>query len=78
MNYRKRWEFDRLTQDYALYIGDELIGFARTAHEAEQTLNEIVYDLLRQQRGADEPQTRPEPQTRSRRALGSLPKRVRR
>lgn len=44
--YRKEIVYDRETRDYAMYLDGELIGFARTYHEAETTLDQIVYELL--------------------------------
>ena len=36
--YRKEIVYDRETHDYAMYLDGELVGFARTYHEAEVTL----------------------------------------
>jgi len=36
--------YDRETRDYAMYLDGELVGFARTYHEAECRLDEMVYD----------------------------------
>lgn len=44
--YRKEIVYDRATRDYAMYLDDELIGFARNYHEAEITLDRIVFELL--------------------------------
>jgi hypothetical protein len=38
--------YDRESRDYAMYLDGELVGFARTHHEAETTLNQLVYDRL--------------------------------
>ena len=42
----KRIEYDRVTRDYAYYLDDQLIGYAKTYRQAEQALNEHVYSLL--------------------------------
>lgn len=47
--YRKEIVYDRETHDYAYYLDGELMGFARTYHEAETTLDELVYTLLQKQ-----------------------------
>lgn len=44
--YRKEIVYDRATRDYAMYLDGELVGFARTYHDAEITLDELVYVLL--------------------------------
>jgi hypothetical protein len=44
--YRKEIVYDRETRDYAMYLDGELVGFARTYHEAEVTLDQLVFDLL--------------------------------
>ncbi len=44
--YRKEIVFDRETRDFAMYLDGELVGYARTYHEAEITLDELVYELL--------------------------------
>lgn len=44
--YRKEIVYDRETRDYAMYLDGELVGFARTYHEAEVTLDQLVYELL--------------------------------
>ncbi len=44
--YRKEIVFDRETRDYAMYLDGELTGFARTYHEAEVTLDQLVYELI--------------------------------
>ena len=40
----KQIVFDRQTRDYTMYLDGELVGFARTYHEAEVTLDQYVYD----------------------------------
>ena len=44
--YRKEIVFDRETRDFAMYLDGELVGYARTYHEAEITLDELVFELL--------------------------------
>lgn len=44
--YRKEIVYDRETHDYAMYLDGELVGFARNYHEAEVTLDQLVFELL--------------------------------
>jgi hypothetical protein len=51
--YEKAIVWDPETRDFALYLGYEgkpdsfeLVGYARTYAEAEETLDELVYELL--------------------------------
>lgn len=44
--YHKAIVYDYEIREYAMYLDDELIGFARTYQEAELTLDELVYELL--------------------------------
>lgn len=44
--YRKEIRFDRESRDYAMYLDGELIGYARTYHEAEMTLDQLVFELM--------------------------------
>ena len=44
--YRKEIIYDRETRDYAMYLDGELVGFARTYHEAEVTLDQLVFELM--------------------------------
>ena len=44
--YRKEICYDRESRDYAMRLDGELVGFARTHHEAEVTLDELVFELL--------------------------------
>lgn len=44
--YRKEIVYDRETRDYAMYLNGELVGFARTYHEAEVTLDQLVLELI--------------------------------
>ncbi len=46
MDYRKEIKYDREARDYAMYLDGELVGFARTYHEAEVTLDQLVFELL--------------------------------
>jgi hypothetical protein len=43
--YRKQIIHDRTTHDYAMYLNGELVGFARTYHEAEVALNQLIFEL---------------------------------
>lgn len=42
----KEIKYDRETRDYAMYLDGELVGFARTYHEAEVALDQTVFELL--------------------------------
>jgi hypothetical protein len=44
--YRKEIVYSRETRDYAMYLDGELVGFARTYHEAEITLDQLVFELM--------------------------------
>lgn len=44
--FRKEICYDRDTRDYAMYLDGELVGFARTYHEAEVTLDQLVFELI--------------------------------
>jgi hypothetical protein len=44
--YRKEIVYDRETRDFAMYLDSELVGFARTYHEAEVTLDQLVFELI--------------------------------
>lgn len=44
--YLKEIAYDRDTRDYAMYLDGELVGFARTYHEAEVTLDQLVFELM--------------------------------
>lgn len=44
--YRKEIAYDRETHDYAMYLDGELVGFARSYHDAEVTLDQLVFELL--------------------------------
>jgi hypothetical protein len=44
--YRKEIVYDRDARDYAMYIDGELVGFARTYREAEETLDQFVFELM--------------------------------
>lgn len=46
MPFEKEIIFDTETRDFAFYLDGELVGFARTYQEAEETLDELVYELL--------------------------------
>lgn len=44
--YDKSIRYDRESRDYAMYLDGELVGYARTYHEAEVTLDQLVFELL--------------------------------
>jgi len=44
--YEKEIVYDPETRDFAMYLDGELVGFARTYQEAEQTFDELIYELL--------------------------------
>lgn len=48
--YEKKIVYDQETHDFAMYLSNgvewELVGFARTYHEAEVTLDQLVFELL--------------------------------
>lgn len=44
--YRKEIVYDPETHDFAMYLDDELVGFARTYQEAEVTLDQLVFELM--------------------------------
>lgn len=44
--YVKEIRYCRETKDYALYLNGEIVGYARSYHEGEIALNELVYELL--------------------------------
>lgn len=45
-SYRTEIVYCRETRDYAMYVDGELVGFARNQHEAEQTLNALISELI--------------------------------
>lgn len=44
--FEKSIRYDRTTRDYAMYLDGELVGFARTYHEAEVSLDQVAFDRL--------------------------------
>lgn len=44
--------YDRETQDFTMWYGEVLVGFAATHRDAETTLDKYVYELLRDQSAA--------------------------
>lgn len=44
--YRKEIVYCRETRDYAMYLDGELVGFTRTYHKAEITLDQLVFELM--------------------------------
>ncbi len=57
--YRKEIVYDRATRDYAMYLDGELVGFARTYHEAEVALDQLVFELMSGRVFADQPTPQP-------------------
>lgn len=43
-------EYDRETGDYAMYLDAQFIGYARTYHDAEITLDDLVDEIARHTR----------------------------
>lgn len=39
-------QFDRATRDYAMFLDGDLVGFARTYHQGELTLDSLVAEIL--------------------------------
>jgi hypothetical protein len=44
--YAKAICYAPASRDFAMYLDGELVGFARNYAEAEQTLDELVYELI--------------------------------
>ncbi|MEI7770145.1 MAG: hypothetical protein WCI67_09170 [Chloroflexales bacterium] len=44
--YEREIVYDPETRDFAMYLGGELVGFARTYQEAEVTLDQLVFELI--------------------------------
>lgn len=44
--YRQEVVRDYETREWAMYLNGELVGFARTYPEAQETLNELVIQLM--------------------------------
>lgn len=44
--YRQEIVRDYETRDWAMYLDGELVGFARTYPEAQETLNQLVLELM--------------------------------
>lgn len=44
--YIKEIVYDHENRDYAMYLDGELVGYARTYHEAEITLDQLVFELM--------------------------------
>lgn len=44
--FDKQTIYDPETRDFAMYLDGELVGFARTNREAEDTLDALVYEIL--------------------------------
>ncbi len=48
---RKLIVYDRSTKDFAIYLGSELVGYARSYLEAEAVLDQLHMELLRARNG---------------------------
>ena len=44
---RKLIMYDRTTRDFAIYVENELVGYARSYLEAEAVLDQLRMELLR-------------------------------
>lgn len=44
--FEKVIRYDSKSRDYGMYLDGELIGFARTYHEAEMTLDQVAFERL--------------------------------
>ncbi len=44
--YRKEILYDKETRGFQMWLDGELVGFARTYHEAEVTLDQLVFELM--------------------------------
>lgn len=44
--------YDAETRDFAMYFDGELVGFARTPREAEDTLDSLQYEILTMRHGS--------------------------
>lgn len=44
--FEKSIRYDRETRDFAMYLDGEMVGYARTYHDAESALDQLAYDLL--------------------------------
>jgi hypothetical protein len=51
--YEKSIKYDRATRDFALYLNDDLVGFAASYHEGEIILDRLVFELLSDAQPAD-------------------------
>lgn len=45
--YEKEIVYDPETRDFAMYLDGELVGFARTYGEADETLDALIAELSR-------------------------------
>lgn len=43
--YQTEIVYDEVTRDYAMYVDDELVGFAATYHDAEVILQDLILAL---------------------------------
>jgi hypothetical protein len=42
----KAISYEPATRDFAMFLGGDLVGYARTYSDAETTLDELIYELL--------------------------------
>ena len=53
--------YDRETHDYAMYLDGELVGFARTYHDAEVTLDQLRLEQAQHAAPLSDPALEPLP-----------------
>ena len=53
--------YDRETHDYAMYLDGELVGFARTYHDAEVTLDQLRLEQAQHAAPLSDPALEPIP-----------------
>lgn len=44
--YHREIVYDREMHSFAMYLDKELVGFANSYHEAEVTLDQLVFELM--------------------------------
>jgi hypothetical protein len=52
--FRKEIKYDHESRDYALYLNDELVGYARTYHDGELALDALALAILTHQHTSQE------------------------
>lgn len=48
--FTRKIRYDPTTRDFALYLDGQLVGFARSYHDGERTLDALVYEILSEER----------------------------